>query len=161
MSNYEKVKKWRELNPEKVLEQARRYRAKHPDTNKKAKVKYRQNNLERVRENERRSQAERRKQDPEAQRIRYTRWRANHEARLTAIAGRVRPDNCEICDSSEYKIVFDHCHVGGQFRGWICDQCNKVLGLIKDSVVVLSKMIDYLEDSHVKVESENQKQAPS
>ena len=46
------------------------------------------------------------------------------------------------------RIVFDHCHQSNSFRGWICDRCNKVLGLVKDSVELLNKMGTYLSVRH-------------
>ena len=150
MSNYEKVKEWRKNNPEKVLEQARRYRAKHPDTNKKAKAKYRETNLEKIRETDRIAQARRRKADPEGQKIRYERWRNKKEAELWDIAGRPRADQCELCLES-VMTVFDHCHDGGHFRGWICDRCNRVLGSVKDDTELLKAMIRYLENDRGKI----------
>ena len=39
MNKYEKVKEWRKNNPEKVAEQAKRYREKHPETGAKASKK--------------------------------------------------------------------------------------------------------------------------
>ena len=147
MSNYEKVKEWRKKNPEKVLEQARRYREKHPETNKKAKVKYRESNLDEIRERDRLSQARIRTINPELQKIRYERWRNKKESELWEIAGRPRADKCELCDE-QVKTVFDHCHDGGHFRGWICDRCNRVLGSVKDDICILNKMIKYLEQAN-------------
>jgi len=150
MSNYEKVKEWRKNNPEKVLEQTRRYRAKNPDTNKKAKAKYRETNIEKIRESDRVAQARRRKEDPEGQKIRYERWRNKKEAELWDIAGRPRAERCELC--LEYVMtVFDHCHDGGHFRGWICDRCNRVLGSVKDNTELLKAMIRYLENDCGKI----------
>jgi len=146
MGAYAVVKEWRKNNPEKVLEQARRYRAKHPETNKKSKARYRSANIELVRERDRVSQDARRKADPVGQKLRYKRWRARHEDGLTEIAGRPRADICELCGAAG-KTVFDHCHAQGHFRGWICDRCNKVLGLIYDDTELLEKMKLYLENN--------------
>lgn len=151
MNNYEKVKEWRKNNPEKVLEQARRYRKKHPETNKKAKEKYRSNNLDLVRERDRKAQENSRRNNPQAQRIRYENWRARKEAKLWDLAGRPRPETCELCDGNDYPIVFDHCHKLGHFRGWLCDRCNKTLGIVKDSIDLLRKMADYLEKHNGKI----------
>jgi hypothetical protein len=144
MSNYEKVKEWRKNNPEKVLEQARRYRKKHPETNKKAKEKYRENNLDLIRESDKLRQAQRRKNDPEAQKIRNEHFKIRKEAKMWEIAGRPRADKCDICHKDEM-TVFDHCHAKGHFRGWICDRCNKTLGLVYDDIDLLKKLISYLE----------------
>lgn len=43
------------------------------------------------------------------------------------------------------KLVVDHCHVTGKVRGLLCHNCNRALGLLKDSVDNLSKAIDYLK----------------
>ena len=144
MSNYEKVKEWRKNNPEKVLEQARRYRKKHPESNKKAKEKYKSSNLEKIRELDKISQRKRRSLNPESQRIRYDRWRIKKEASLWDLAGRPRANKCELCLNDGF-TVFDHCHKLGHFRGWICDRCNRVLGSVKDDVLILKKMIEYLD----------------
>ena len=156
MSNYEKVKEWRKNNPEKVLEQARRYRKKNPDTNKKAKAKYRETNLEKIRAADRIAQARRRKEDPEGQRIRYERWRNKKEAELWVVAGRPRADQCELC-LEMVVTVFDHCHDGGHFRGWICDRCNRVLGSVKDDTELLKAMIRYLENDRGKINNQEKK----
>src|SRR3990167_4225882 len=39
------------------------------------------------------------------------------------IAGRKRPEQCEICGALGI-ICFDHDHITGKFRGWICSRCN-------------------------------------
>ena len=152
MSNYEKVKEWRKNNPEKVLEQARRYRKKHPETNKKAKEKYREANLEECRLREKEYQSRRRKSDPEAQKIRNEHFKIRREAKMWEIAGRPRADKCDICDKNEM-TVFDHCHAEGHFRGWICDRCNKTLGLVYDDIVLLKKLILYLEGNNGQIDS--------
>ena len=94
--NYTKVKAWREANPEKVLEQARRYRAKHPETNVKAKAKYRAANIDTIRERDREAQARWRTQNPEKQKERMRRYLQRQEAIKHAIAGRPRPTECLI-----------------------------------------------------------------
>lgn len=147
-SAYQKVKTWRAKNKEKVAAQARRYRARHPDKVKAVKSRY----LEKTRSERLPKEAEaarrRRAQDPEGQRERYERWRKKKEERLVKIAGRPRAVSCEICNGSEGGIVFDHCHLSGQFRGWICDRCNKTLGLVKDSTELLASMAKYLENAN-------------
>lgn len=58
-------------------------------------------------------------------------------------AGRPKPNTCEVC-SSRGRIVFDHCHRTGVFRGWICSHCNLILGRIKDDPMILEKLVVYL-----------------
>ena len=54
-----------------------------------------------------------------------------------------RANKCEIC-SREGKTVLDHCHRSNKFRGWLCNQCNTSLGMVKDRIEILHKMIEYL-----------------
>jgi hypothetical protein len=60
-------------------------------------------------------------------------------------AGRPKPDVCEICSEFNRFIAFDHCHKTGKFRGWLCDRCNRVLGLLKDDAQLFYRMGAYLE----------------
>jgi hypothetical protein len=39
---------------------------------------------------------------------------------------------CEICDKTD-KIVFDHDHEKNEFRGWLCDGCNRSIGMLSVS----------------------------
>lgn len=50
---------------------------------------------------------------------------------------------CEICGDN-YKICYDHSHQDGKFRGWLCSDCNKMLGFAKDNVETLEKAKEYL-----------------
>ena len=60
------------------------------------------------------------------------------------LAKRPKPKQCEICGAFG-QICFDHDHITGAFRGWICHRCNLVLGFIKDSRDLLNKLIEYLD----------------
>lgn len=75
--------------------------------------------------------------------------RQRREARLAELAGRPRPDVCDICGEHNSRrgdvIAFDHCHKHGHFRGWLCDRCNTSLGAAEDNPSLLRKMADYLE----------------
>jgi DNA-directed RNA polymerase subunit RPC12/RpoP len=61
---------------------------------------------------------------------------------------------CPICGRKEeevsrantnFSFVLDHCHETNQFRGWLCDYCNRGLGAFNDSVEIMKKAIDYLQ----------------
>lgn len=143
-ANYATVKAWREQNPEKWAAQSKRYRIKHPDKQRVISKRYRAKHGERLRPLEAAAARERRRNDPDGQKERAARFKARREDALTEIAGRPRPKLCEICNEFHLRIVFDHCHVGGHFRGWICDRCNRVLGLVNDLPGLLEGLATYL-----------------
>jgi hypothetical protein len=104
----------------------------------------------------------RRRNNPEAQALRNKAWKARLQTKQEILMGRPRPFLCEICGESGYGrklpyIVFDHCHKTGKARGWLCDRCNKTLGLVKDSQSLLGKMLRYLEEHHGAAYDENSK----
>lgn len=67
-------------------------------------------------------------------------------------ATRPRPLLCEACGSAgdQRGLVFDHNHGSGEFRGWLCNRCNRVLGMCDDSVSVLRQLAAYLEKANGK-----------
>lgn len=60
---------------------------------------------------------------------------------------------CDICNIKEIelkrKLNIDHCHKTGIVRGLLCDNCNKALGSMKDSIIILENAIKYLKDSEI------------
>jgi len=165
VSNYEVLKAWRKLNKEKVAAQAQRYRKRRNDERRaqrwyeergemRAQLKSLQEELAQLRaknveerlKKEAMQAADRRAKDPEGQRRRNRAYSERQLAKREQVAGRPRPDLCELCnETSPLRIVFDHCHKTEAFRGWICDRCNKVLGLVYDSPDLLRKLAGYLE----------------
>ncbi|MFA5772949.1 MAG: endonuclease domain-containing protein [Thermoplasmata archaeon] len=61
------------------------------------------------------------------------------------IAGRKRPEQCEVCGAIG-QICYDHDHITGKFRGWICKRCNSVLGFVKDNTELLIALKNYLRN---------------
>lgn len=56
---------------------------------------------------------------------------------------------CFICAqilTSEYACI-DHNHDSGEIRGALCQHCNSILGMAKDSVIILQNAINYLEQN--------------
>jgi len=84
------------------------------------------------------------------QRWRNRRARARQRERQELAMGRPRPERCEVCDSLG-TICFDHDHETGQPRGWLCDRCNKVLGLVADNERLLCALAAHLNRSRAGV----------
>lgn len=55
---------------------------------------------------------------------------------------------CAICglhqDKMRRRIAIDHNHTTKAIRGLLCDNCNRCLGLLKDSTLILEKALGYL-----------------
>lgn len=77
---------------------------------------------------------------------------ANYRRRVIrkqeAAAGRPKPVICEVCGRTG-RISWDHDHLTGKFRGWICHKCNVALGMVEDSPHILRELTAYLEKIHV------------
>jgi len=55
-------------------------------------------------------------------------------------------NQCLICVKQDTKnLSVDHNHQTGKIRGIICNDCNVVLGRVRDSIKTLKSMIKYLE----------------
>ena len=56
---------------------------------------------------------------------------------------------CAICGQKEpyngYSLAVDHDHNTNKIRGLLCSNCNRGLGLFRDSTEILEKAIDYLK----------------
>ncbi len=154
-SDYEHVKAWRAQNKDKVNAQARRRRAKKPEAFKAAAKRYRQRHGDALRAKEASQARNRRKADPEGNRRRSAAFKARKEAEREQQAGRAKPSKCEVCKEFHIRIVWDHCHASGKFRGWICDRCNRVLGLVYDNQATLKKLARYLDKCDGKANSKD------
>ena len=90
-----------------------------------------------------------RARNPEKVRAHRLNSRRRREERYAAEAGRSKPDVCDICGERHGNIVYDHCHRRGHFRGFLCDRCNTVLGLLDDDPKILAAMITYLRSTRI------------
>ncbi len=62
-------------------------------------------------------------------------------------SGTIPPEKgtpCEICGATNRKLVWDHDHATGEFRGWLCGNCNSGIGLLGDSIEDLYNAVNYM-----------------
>lgn len=57
---------------------------------------------------------------------------------------------CEICERTE-SIVFDHDHATDTFRGWLCNPCNRSIGVLREDVARLIKVLNYVNRAEKRV----------
>ena len=55
---------------------------------------------------------------------------------------------CLICKTKKDVLCIDHNHKTGKIRGLLCNNCNRVLGSVKEDVNILSEMIDYIKGDY-------------
>jgi hypothetical protein len=60
-------------------------------------------------------------------------------------------NRCAICGTDNPDTAtgwhIDHCHSTKKIRGILCQKCNNMLGMAKDSTEILARAISYLEGS--------------
>ena len=56
-----------------------------------------------------------------------------------------KKDDVNNPQTETYKMVLDHDHDTGKFRGWICSHCNQAIGHANESIETLMKMVEYLQ----------------
>lgn len=50
---------------------------------------------------------------------------------------------CQLCSKTD-SIVFDHSHTLCRFRGWLCNSCNRSMGVLGDEPEEVIKAVEYL-----------------
>lgn len=65
---------------------------------------------------------------------------------------------CAICEmhqaNQRFALSVDHDHTTQEIRGLLCNNCNRAIGLLKDSTEVLNKAIAYLTHPKLKIVKE-------
>ena len=54
-------------------------------------------------------------------------------------------DKCEVCGSKE-QLCYDHCHATMDFRGVLCNKCNRSIGQLGDTIESIEKVLFYLKE---------------
>lgn len=52
---------------------------------------------------------------------------------------------CECCGRTDRALVFDHNHETLEHRGWLCDNCNRSMGMLGDTIQSLERAILYMK----------------
>ena len=83
-------------------------------------------------------------------RKRYNFTLEEYEKMLSAQNGK-----CACCKSDgalmnkrHKNLYVDHCHLSGKVRGIVCDECNKAIGFLRDSVANALDLAAYLHRTH-------------
>ncbi|WP_224790320.1 endonuclease VII domain-containing protein [Pseudomonas fluorescens] len=133
---------WREQNRERVAEQRRKqYAARSVELAKKAR--------------EHRAKVRAKcAESPEAKRLRteQTKGYALKQYGMTLECFNKllvkQGGGCAICgkhaNPKGYCLAVDHCHESGRIRGILCTNCNRGLGLFRDSTDLIKRAIEYL-----------------
>ena len=56
---------------------------------------------------------------------------------------------CYNCGRTDKKLVFDHDHETLAHRGWLCDNCNRSIGMLGDTIESLERAIRYLKGENL------------
>ena len=118
---FHKSKRWRIKNPGKQAESCRKWAEKNPEQKKESARKAQLKLLYGI--------------TPE----RYDEMLKEQEGK------------CKICGTDKptgkWKVfAVDHCHDTGHVRGLLCNECNRGIGLLRDSPELLIKAADYLKE---------------
>jgi hypothetical protein len=114
--------RYRAKNPEKTKAMQASWRARNPDYHKHHAIGY----------------ADRKRMLARAR-------------KYTHAATRPQPANCENCGETFYhdiparRVCYDHDHVTGKFRGWICNSCNITLARAGDCLEGVLRFVKYLK----------------
>jgi hypothetical protein len=65
---------------------------------------------------------------------------------LCAICG--QPETALGAHGKVKSLAVDHDHETGRIRGLLCNNCNRAIGLLGDSVELLLKAVEYLKGSN-------------
>ena len=70
------------------------------------------------------------------------------KAKAKKLAGNpLRPElgtPCDRCGRTDKRLVFDHCHTTLKHRGWLCDNCNRAMGMLGASIDGMFLTVEYI-----------------
>ncbi|HEY2416802.1 MAG TPA: endonuclease domain-containing protein [Steroidobacteraceae bacterium] len=137
-----------DLRRAKGREYQRTYRLKHTARVRERKAAWKKANPKKIATDRSDMFARNKKRkwrDPDYHKRQVAKAKENRKLVRETKLGRKMPDKCDACGGNDGGIVFDHCHAKGHPRGWLCNSCNKSLGLLRDNPERLLKLIAYLK----------------
>lgn len=112
-------------NPEKYLQQRRKYvKNNHKQILEKGKI-YRSKHPKKIKDVQ-------------------LKWKYGISFKDYIRLSKSQKNKCAICGKLK-KLQVDHNHKTGKIRGLLCQNCNFVLGFVKDKINILKKSILYLK----------------
>lgn len=141
LSKIDKNRLYRERNRKAIRTRARAAYARDITKSRASKraesTKYRAANMPKIRAAARRFRAEHREE--------YRKYHREYARRRSGVPEPARPAPalCECC-AAKRKLVVDHDHATGAFRGWLCDLCNMAIGLLGDTAEGVGRAVRYL-----------------
>lgn len=127
------------------LTKVQRYAIRHPDRVKESSKKYRDANKQYMSDRQRKYHL----------RDNYGITERDYDDMLTNQNG-----ECAICKTDKptgkwKRFAVDHCHKTGTIRGLLCNECNRGIGLLRDSADLLRLAADYLDQYRSITNNEN------
>ena len=127
------------IDKQKALARQQRYRAKTGEKRRRDEKAYYWKNRDKLKKKA--LDWYRRNRDTQIAKLR--------DRRYPSKATRPAPEFCEACRTpfamTTQGSCFDHDHKTGEFRGWLCANCNFAIGYAKDSRDRLQLLINYLD----------------
>jgi hypothetical protein len=141
--------RWRAKNREKTRRDAKVYADAHRERHRETARNWNANNKERAKENKLRYLL----QNPGVQREQNLAYMARNPGKHLKKYGisfvefqqkcNAQGNICPICQDKK-KLVVDHDHTSGKFRGLLCGTCNSGIGLLQDSFSTIIRAADYI-----------------
>lgn len=74
----------------------------------------------------------------------YGRKKSRVKMGIIGATGESKSGDCEICGTHQANLVLDHDHGTGLVRGWLCNNCNTGIGMLKDDPYIIRNALAYL-----------------
>jgi hypothetical protein len=155
--NREKANRYAAANREKVRARGKQYRENNLIKEQQRNRRYYEENRERYRDERQKRWKSLTKEERQKQYKARREWVKQNPERVKAyrlkyaydvsIADYPKPNACPCC-GEQAKLVFDHCHRTGKPRGWLCEACNKMLGWANDEIWRLEAAVNYIRTHH-------------